>query len=112
MACMMRILMLNAVTRRERKDATSFVFDTVNRLGGWIDDVQMYSNLMNTIRLTLAVGAYPALIAALREGGIAVDEPGTDLAGNDPAAERMATLQITFIHDEPDMRRDVPAVPG
>ena len=41
MADMMRILMLNAVTRRERKDATSFVFDTVNRLGGWIDDVQM-----------------------------------------------------------------------
>lgn len=109
---MMRILMLNAVTRRERKDATSFVFDTVNDLGGWIDDVQMYSNLMNTIRLTLAAGAYPALIAALREGGIAVDEPGTDLAGKDPADERMATLQITFIHDEPDMRRDVPAVPG
>lgn len=27
---MMRILMLNAVTRRERKDATTFVFDTVN----------------------------------------------------------------------------------
>lgn len=109
---MMRILMLNAVTRRERKDATSFVFDTVNDLGGWIDDVQMYSNLMNTIRLTLSAGAYPALVAALREGRIAVDEPGTDRAGNDPAAERMATLQITFIHDEPDMRRDMPAVPG
>ncbi len=112
MACMMRILMLNAVTRRERKDATSFVFDTVNGLGGWIDDVQMYSNLMNTIRLTLSAGAYPALIAALREGGIAVDEPDEELAGADSAVERMATLQITFIHDEPDMKRDVPAVPG
>ena len=109
---MMRILMLNAVTRRERKDATSFVFDTVNRLGGWIDDVQMYSNLMNTIRLTLAASACPALIAALREGDIAVDEPGEDLAGADSAVEHMATLQITFIHDEPDMKRDVPAVPG
>ncbi|MBV2186140.1 MAG: hypothetical protein KUL88_16575 [Rhizobium sp.] len=109
---MMRILMLNAVTRRERKDATSFVFDVVNRLGGWIDDVQMYSNMMNTIRLTLPAGAYPALIAALRDGGVAVDEPPTDPAGTDPAAERMATLQITFIHNEPDMRREVPAVPG
>lgn len=109
---MTRILMLNAVTRRERKDATSFVFDTVNDLGGWIDDVQMYSNMMNTIRLTLAAGAYPALIAALREGGIAVDEPSEDLSSPDPAAERMATLQLTFIHDEPDMKREVPAVPG
>ncbi|SSC68410.1 unnamed protein product [Ciceribacter selenitireducens ATCC BAA-1503] len=112
MADMMRILMLNAVTRRERKDATSFVFDTVNRLGGWIDDVQMYSNLMNTIRLTLTAGAYPALIAALREGDIAVDEPEAGPAPANPAAERMATLQITFMHDEPDMKRDVPAVPG
>ena len=104
--------MLNAVTRRERKDATSFVFDVVNRLGGWIDDLQMYSNMMNTIRLTLSAGAYPALIAALRDGGIAVEEPGTDPAATDPAVELMATLQITFIHDEPDMRREVPAVPG
>ncbi|HCL64444.1 MAG TPA: hypothetical protein DIC56_06260 [Rhizobium sp.] len=106
------ILMLSAVTRRERKDATSFVFDTVNRLGGWIDDVQMYSNIMNTIRLTLAAGAYPALIAALREGGIAVDEPETGANGANASAERMATLQITFIHDEPDLKREIPAVPG
>ncbi len=27
------------------------------------------------------LGAYPALIAVLRDGGIAVDEPGTDPAG-------------------------------
>lgn len=67
---------------------------------------------MNTIRLTLAAGAYPALISALREGGIAVEEAEPDPAADDPAAEHMATLQITFIHDEPDMRREVPAVPG
>lgn len=109
---MMRILMLTAVTRRERKEATSFVFDTVNALGGWIDDVQMYSNVMNTIRMTLAAGAYPALIAALRDGGIAVEAPPADPPGIQPEAERMATLQITFIHDEPDLKREVPAVPG
>ncbi|GEO84210.1 hypothetical protein GCM10007920_45400 [Ciceribacter naphthalenivorans] len=104
--------MLSAITRRERRDATRFVFDTVNTLGGWIDDVRMYSNMMNTIRLTLAAGACPALIAALRDGGIVVDEPAAEPAPSDPAAERMATLQITFIHDEPDLRREVPAVPG
>eukprot|EP01032_Pedospumella_encystans_P007006 gene7005-8397_t len=55
--------MLSAVTRVERKAATSIVFDTVNRLGGWIDDVHMYSNLMNTIRLTLPAGAFAGLLA-------------------------------------------------
>lgn len=58
----MAIVMLSAVTRIERKTATSFVFDTVNRLGGWIDDTRMYSNLMNTIRLTLPAGAFAELV--------------------------------------------------
>ena len=106
------ILMLGAVTRRERKDATSYVFDTINRLGGWIDDVQMYSNIMNTVRLTLRADAYPALFAALSEGGIVLDDEVRGPSDSDPAAELMATLQITFIHGEPDLKREVPAVPG
>jgi len=108
----MAILMLTAVTRVERKLATSFVFDTVNRLGGWIDDTRMYSNLMNTIRLTLPAGAFAELVTVLCEAGIAVEPPKGLGEISNPAAERMATLQLTFIHDEPDLKREVPAVPG
>jgi hypothetical protein len=104
------LVMMTAVTRIERMLATQHVFDTVNRLGGWIDDVKMYSNLMNTIRLTLPAGAFTELAASLGEAGIVIDEPLT--SGGDPNAERMGTLALTFIHDEPDMRREVPAVPG
>jgi hypothetical protein len=108
----MAIVILTAVTRVERKAATSFVFDTVNRLGGWIDDVRMYSNLMNTIRLTLSAGAFADLVAALEAGGIAVEPPQGPGEIRDPALERMATLQLTFIHDEPDLRRELPPIPG
>lgn len=108
----MAIVILTAVTRVERKAATSFVFETVNRLGGWIDDVHMYSNLMNTIRLTLPAGAFAALTAALEDAGIAVDPPRGLGEIRDPALERMATLQLTFIHDEPDLRRELPPIPG
>ncbi|MBC2772834.1 hypothetical protein H6M51_08175 [Rhizobium sp. AQ_MP] len=108
----MAIVMLNAVTRIERKAATSFVFDTVNRLGGWIDDVHMYSNLMNTIRFTLPAGAFAGLLEALGEGGIAVETPARLGTIRDPSAERMATLQLTFIHDEPDLKREIPSIPG
>ena len=108
----MAILMLTAVTRVERKLATSLVFDTVNRLGGWIDDVQMYSNLMNTICFTLPGEAFGSLIEALRADDISVDAPlGLAESGNS-AAERMATLQLTFIHDEPDLKREIPSIPG
>lgn len=108
----MAIVMLTAVTRVERKAATSFVFDTVNRLGGWIDDVRMYSNLMNTIRITLPAGAFGGLVEALEEAGISVGPPEGLGDVSDPAVERMATLQLTFIHDEPDLTREVPSVPG
>lgn len=108
----MAIVMLTAVTRVERKAATSFVFDTVNRLGGWIDDTRMYSNLMNTIRMTLPAGVFAALIEALEEGGISIGPPEGLGNVSDPAVERMATLQLTFIHDEPDLTREVPSVPG
>lgn len=105
-----KLIMMTAVTRVERKQATQLVFDTVNRLGGWIDDVRLYSNLMNTIRLTLPAGAFRDLATALAEAGIEVDPPAA--GGGDPKAERMATLQLSFVHDEPDLRREVPAVPG
>lgn len=107
---MRAIVMMTGVTRVERRSATQHVFDTVNRLGGWIDDTRMYSNLMNTIRLTLPAFAFKAFVDALDEAGIVV-EPLQDLGG-DPKAERMATLQLSFIHDEPDLHRDVPAIPG
>lgn len=117
------ILMLQALTRTERHEATSAVFDTVNALGGYIDDMQMYSNIMNTIRLTLPENRFAALIETLREHGIHVDPP-TDLpdrtdnvdadtgADADAGPERMATLQLTFIHNEPDLRREIPPIPG
>ena len=108
----MAIIMLTAVTRVERKAATSFVFDTVKRLGGWIDDVCMYANLMNTIRITLPAGAFAALVALLEEGGISVGPPEGLGDVSNPASERMATLQLTFIHDEPDLKREVPSIPG
>ncbi|KQW31345.1 hypothetical protein ASE36_03550 [Rhizobium sp. Root274] len=107
---MRALIMMTAVTRVDRRLATQLVFDTVNRLGGWIDDTRMFSNVMNTIRLILPSGAFSSFAQALCEAGIAIDPPQNQ--GGNPDAERMATLQITFIHDEPDLRRDVPAIPG
>ncbi|TPP10254.1 hypothetical protein [Rhizobium glycinendophyticum] len=107
---MRALVMMTAVTRVDRRLATQLVFDSVSRLGGWIDDIKMFSNVMNTIRLTLPAKAFPAFAEALEAAGIGVYPP-QNLGGN-PDAERMATLQITFIHEEPDLRRDVPPIPG
>jgi hypothetical protein len=103
-------MMMTAVTGVQRRRATRQIFDTVHLLGGWIDDIRMCSNLMNTFRFTLRASAFRALTADLREKGISVDH-GPELAA-DQNLERMGTLAFTFVNDETDLRRDVPAVPS
>ena len=109
---MRRLVMITAVTRQARRSATSFIFSTVQGLGGWIEDVQMYSNIMNTIRLALPAGRYQALAETLNAAGIHLDLPPELNAFSDPDTEQPATLPVTFIHPDPDLRREIPAVPG
>ncbi len=109
---MSRLVMITAVTRQERRAATSFVFAAVQSLGGWIEDVQMYSNIMNTIRLVLPAGRFQALADTLSEAGISLDLPPELAQPANPDAERPATLQVTFVHNDPDLRREIPSVPG
>ncbi len=108
------LLALTAATRRECNAATGFVFDSINALGGWIDDVNMYSNMMTAVRFTLKENRLGTLIDMLAGEGISVD-PGpisSEISKALEDTERACSLQISFLHDEPDLRRDVPAVPG
>lgn len=111
---MKRILMLSAVTRVERHHATSLVLDNVNALGGWIEDVRLYSNIMTNIRLVLKGDAIAALVDRLEAEGLAIDRTEMLTAlGNGPGeAEQTLSLQLNFIHNEPDLKREIPAVPG
>lgn len=113
-----RFLTLNATTQAGRIAVTAAAKDAITAAGGWITGSTAFSNvslclnfeieaalvsrLADTLRSTAAAGApltlSEASLAALRE---------TDRAG-----ELTGTLQITFIHDEPDLRVPVPAIPG
>ncbi|MBD8894112.1 hypothetical protein [Roseibium litorale] len=109
---MRRLVQIQSITRRNRHEVNRLIFDTVAGLGGWIDDVQMYSNIMSTIRLTLPRGRFADLAGTLSGNGVPVDLPAS--LKTDPAetSEQSASLQITFVHNEPDLRREIPAVPG
>jgi hypothetical protein len=106
------LLLLSAVTNRERNGATAFVFDCINMLAGWVDDVHMYSNMMTTITFTMKEDRLGEFVDALAGAGISVELAKDDgLAAMRPV-ERSCSLQISFIHNEPDLTREVPAIPG
>lgn len=109
---MKRLMQLQSITRRNRHEVHRQIVDTVLSLGGWVDDIRHYSNLMLTVQMTLPRGAYGALAASLGAIGVPLDLPPDLTASHRGNDEQSASLQVNFVHNEPDLKRPVPAVPG
>lgn len=110
-------LMLSAVTWANRHDAMAGINDAVLAAGGWIEGHTLFSNIATTFRIELPEGRIPALAEALETLGILLDDESRDRLAAlrpppDKGAERALSLSVTFIHNEPDLRREVPMVPG
>ena len=111
-------LMISGVTKADRHQVTADVNDAISASGGWVVNHTMFSNIAITIQFSL-----PSLrLDELRDRVMAASVKLNDdslaeiLAIGEKrlpeAADVTATLSITFIHDEPDLRREIPAVPG
>lgn len=111
---MKRILMLAAVTKTNRHAVMAIVNDAVMALGGWIAGHELYGNMVTVFKFDLAPKVLPALAERLDATEIRLDAASRAAIAEagETAAEVPCSLNVTFIHDEPDMRREVPAVPG
>lgn len=104
-----------AITRQDRHHVMELVEQAISKAHGWIEDSQFYSNKMATIRFVMDGRQCDAFCAFLRGCDIAVECVGdTQSMTADPVflTELPATIQLTFIHDQPDLRQVIPAVPG
>lgn len=116
---MQKPLRLSAVTRADRHRMIEAAKDAIGAGGGWILDFRLFSNLSINIVFELPSGRAADLLARLdaldwkfdedgRNELLACIERGTEVVSHDIGG----TLQITFIHDEPDLHIPVPAIPG
>jgi hypothetical protein len=110
-----KFLAVNLSTRAARLRITAQAKEAISKSGGWIVDFHHFSNLSLCINFEIEshrVGELHSALASLdvrisdasHEQLAALQEEGDD--------EVIGTLQITFIHSEPDLRRDVPPIPG
>lgn len=101
----------------------SRVKEAISKSGGSILDFHMFSNLSICLNFELMVGKIDKLSEALKATGMQMSEESQrllencrrgleQLDGKTRASEVTATLAITFIHDEPDLRIEVPSIPG
>jgi len=86
---------------------------------GWILDSRPYSNLALAIHFEVSAGNLASLCTALVSLPMAFSEPSLgqlSRVGNTPAAalpEVIAgSIHVTFMHSEPDLHQEIPAVPG
>jgi len=114
--------LLDGHTRDDRNAVLDRVKEAINR-AGWLVDFTLFSNTAAALAFELELGMIPTLRSGLVDTGLhlgeksrqALDELEEEVAGLSDEQRRsnlVGLMHITFVHDEPDLRREVPRVPG
>lgn len=103
---------LSAVTKLERNFVTTMVMDEVSAQGGWVEDVYLFSNIMTNIRFVVKGDSLASFVQAVAEVGLEIGGLSEIPPTSEGSADFNCSLQITFVHDEPDLIREIPRVPG
>jgi hypothetical protein len=117
----MSFILLEGFTRHERHEATQLLADAIST-AGWILDHTQLSNKALTLRFELEPNKASLLREALAKLPVTLSPESTqrleELVGKErlhperSAPPLQGTFSLTFIHDEPDLKIVVPAVPG
>ena len=108
-------LRLNGITRVDRLEMTQRLRQAIIDSRGFITDYRQFSNKSICITFEIGSSHIGKLRAALPATGLKL---GTETEQALESFERArntrveGTLHVTFVHDEPDLRIPVPAVPG
>jgi hypothetical protein len=117
------ILRLDGITRADRHDMIARVSRAFAESGASILDFKMFSNVSLSIIFELPARRVGEFSAALAATGLRLSAGSRELlaarqglhggaGGAARQTELSGSLQITFIHREPDLRIEVPPIPG
>ncbi|MEP0803792.1 hypothetical protein [Funiculus sociatus] len=112
-----QFLRLHGFTKAERIGMTARVSEAISQAGAWITDFHLYSNILICINFEVPSTNLDRLAASVQETGLHLSKESLEqlMSANESTLthkELAGTLQITFVHNEPDLLREVPAVPG
>jgi hypothetical protein len=108
-------LELHVLTKRPRAEAVTQLKEALTAAGGWVTDYREFSNKTVCINLEIEERHCGGLLERLRNVEYVVEPETTRLLELvAPDGERMCagTLCVTLMHDDPDEKTEIPAVPG
>ena len=100
------MLQIEIITQIERNQAITMIKDGITSSGGWITDHQLFSNHAASLSFELPHSAIELLLSRLIEAGL-----NPNVIGKLPKktnSDIKGGVALSFIHNEPDMKRDVP----
>ena len=104
---------VNAVTRVERLEATARAREVIARAGGAVLSFEQFSNVSACVGFEIAPSLLPGLGPELTAAGLVLSSRSEQTLAETHHGETVpVSLQITFVHNEPDLRRHIPAIPG
>ncbi len=116
---MSELIRLTGFTRQERNLMISSLDEALGIAGGWVMDYKMFSNKTLVIVFELTRSSLAAFYSDLKRLGLKFSRESEtviqgliDISPEQSLSMVMGTLQINFIHNDPDLRIEVPAVPG
>ena len=102
----MAFLRLEIITKIERNRAITIIKDAINSSEGWIADHKLFSNNSASLTFEIPAKAIDPFLLKLDANGF---KP--EIIGDKPLISKgdiRCGLAITFVHNDPDMKRDVP----
>jgi len=114
----MQSLKLFCWSRSPRIEITRSITDAVSAAGGFVLESHRYSNNALVLRFELPARRCAGLVAAVGYCDVTFDAESIvvfqQLAEWDVNDENSVTgiIHLRFLHDEPDLRIEMPAVPG
>ena len=108
-------LELHVLTKRRSYEILPSLKDAIVAAGGWVTGYREFSNRAVCVNFEIEERHCQDLFSRLRTTGCVLD-PRTiqSLSEVAPHGERtcMGTLQVTLLHDDPDQKTHIPAIPG
>lgn len=109
-----KVVRLQGVARGDRHALTARISAAMSDASAVIVDVHLFSGVLTVLAFELAPEDAKGLADALHGAGLDLDAKSrqalTEVASSRQRVE--GTLAITFADGDPDLRREVPAVPG
>jgi hypothetical protein len=107
----MSFLRLSIITKSDRHQAITICSDTISRNEGWISGHTLLSNMAATLNFEIPTEKIDTFIADLQAAGFTpqIEALPKKSRTRNSTEDSKAILSITFIHDDLDLKRDVPA---